>query len=150
MARSDTAHFYHEPRGGSSSSIRSEGASTRCGRNYQQKSPQPSCTSGSRQYHVAGKRAQCCKPNAAAVLLRTQRAQLFVRTHRHPLAPPILCCTGHVRAVYGPSARVCSALCVRGGRYGSASCGVAHALYVLYSTPPGRPRDTVFEYLIPT
>ena len=67
-----------EPRGGSSSSIRSERARGRCGRNYQHKSLQPSCTSGSKLTHVAGK-AQCCEHDAAATLPSPERAQLFLR-----------------------------------------------------------------------
>ena len=104
-----------EPRGGSSSSIRSERARGRCGRNYQHKSRQPSCTSGSKLTHVAGK-AQCCEHDAAATLPSPERAQLFLRTHRHPLCSAYTVlywtCTCRVRPW---RASICSAPCVRGG-----------------------------------
>ena len=125
-----------EPRGGSSSSIRSERARGRCGRNYQHKSRQPSCTSGSELTHVAGK-AQCCEHDAAATLPSPERAQLFLRTHRHPLCSAYTVlywtCTCRVRP---RRASICSAPCVRGGTL---------RLYELWRGPCTPPR-----YIIPT
>ena len=64
-----------------------------------------------------------------------------------PTAIPLLrqyCVVLDVRAVYGPSARVCSALCVRGGRYGSASCGVAHVPPAIFN-PYVNEREELFS-----
>ena len=104
------------PRGQQQQHTRSEGARTRCGRNYQQKSPHNLVVHRALGNPTSLKRAQCCEPNAAAALSSPGRAQLFVRTHRHPLAPPIRYCV--VLDMYVPCtalAREYGARCVCGG-----------------------------------